>query len=1745
MAGGPSASFDRLSAGASASPNLRFAVLGPLVVTGPRGPITLGGPKERAVLGQLLVRAGRVVSVDTLIDGLWGDDVPESAQSTLRSYVARLRRALEPPRSLGDGARVLVTEGTGYALRVDSESFDAVQFERLVARALTELEGGDAEEASATLRSALGLWQGDAYQDFVGYEFVSVEVTRLEELRVVAFESWVAAELDLGRHTALVGEIEGMLQSHPFRERLWAQLILCLYRSDRQADALRAYQRARAVLVEELGIEPGPELRHLEAAVLNQDPALANGSAQRRPVRALPAALNPGASSLIGRESEVAWLRAAWADARRGRGSYLSLLGPEGVGKTRLAAELAREVHDNGAFVLYGRCDHAQREPHVLFEQALQGAGLFPPDPSSPDHAVPGSFGASLARLLGPLGDEHGLLVVLDDLHVASAATLEILADLSGWCHDLPVLVVGTFRTDATPRRPNGDDLTPESRRAVLDGLDARGVAEICALYAERWTADELAALSKETAGNPLRVHERASEWARVRVRGTVDEAARSAAQAEATLEAARATVVEGVMGLQHLRAQRTLERGVLPTPAGHVADTTTICPYKALAQYDAGDADDFFGRESLVGVLIARMAGTRLVTVVGPSGSGKSSLLRAGLAPALARGSAPTDPNRVVRVMTPGAHPTHALDVIVSSQTLDGRGDSTVLIVDQFEETFTACHDEMERQRFIATLLDGEMTVVLGLRSDYVDQCATYPGFAAAIGGGSLLLEPMGPEDLRRAIELPARRGGLVLEPGLVDVVADEVAGRVGALPLLSTALAETWAMREGTTLTIAAYRASGGVGGAVARLAEGLYESLPGPQQAAVRRVFLHLSEPNPNGVRDVRRRVDRTELAPDTDHVTWAAVDALVRHRLLTADETRVELTHEALLRAWPRLRTWLDDDQHNHRFHRRLADAARAWDDGGRDSSELLRAARLAGAEEWADEHSDVMSDLERAYLEESRARTRRELDDALHARRRLRGLTVGLALLLVVAVLAASIVFLQRREALDQARVADATRLASQAQGLPADQLDVALLLAIEARHLDTTDVTDGALEAALARVPLGIERFIRIPGLAGLPAQSPDGTLVAGVTRDGTVIVDATTGEIRHRLAAGPSGRVNVARFSPDGRRVIAGSSDGHIRVFDPATGTRIGPPIRAGTGTVYGIFDRTDPTRLFTLSSTGVNVWDLGNPRAAERVGSRLPLPDGWDVERDLLIMSPSSDGRVIAVGNPAKNTTWVFDVASGIEREPVSGFGTAYLPGTSTMAMARGDHMAFVDLVTGSESRPPITGFTSAYPLASISPDGRYLAASDVGAHRIQVFDTATGQPVGASLDGFAEIPVPVTFLDARRLLVAGLELAARWRFAAPSPSLATPLARHQGTAIGTFTSNRAEIVTTGILDGRIQRWQARNGHRKGKAVGPMPDRNVAIPGSYPPNAGLGMSADGKTVATTEADKTVVLWDARSGNRIATLATGQLPFVTASWSPTEPLLVTGGCDGSVVVWDVSDRRQPRLRDRYQASPPANPGCSTGANIVWTVFSPDGNIVAATSTRPGFVMFIDLRARRVLRELALDRAFGAFSPDGRRFAVTSDRGTEGALSVVDVASGRVRTTRTLPVQPVGVAFVDHGRRIATSGSRVFDPTGQLPETTIALWDARSLRRIGQEITLPNRATSLSFASADGTRFASGEFWGSTSRTTTVLVWDLDPRRWEATACRIAGRSLTRSEWAQYLPNRHYETHCVQNRIAQ
>ena len=253
---------------------MRFLVLGPLEVEADDGPVVLGGQKERLLLAQLLTRPNQVVPVEALVGGLWGEHPPLTAAKTLQSHVVRLRRALEPARARGAAGEVLVTREPGYLLRVATGALDAARFEELTAAGRRALADGSVELAGSLLREALGLWRGRAFEEFLDADFGAAESDRLAELRLAALEDRIEADLRLGRHRELVAELEGLVREQPLRERLWAQLMLALYRSGRQADALLAYQRARKVLVEDLGIDPGAELRRLQAAILAQDPAL-------------------------------------------------------------------------------------------------------------------------------------------------------------------------------------------------------------------------------------------------------------------------------------------------------------------------------------------------------------------------------------------------------------------------------------------------------------------------------------------------------------------------------------------------------------------------------------------------------------------------------------------------------------------------------------------------------------------------------------------------------------------------------------------------------------------------------------------------------------------------------------------------------------------------------------------------------------------------------------------------------------------------------------------------------------------------------------------------------------------------------------------------------------------------------------------------------------------------------------------------------------------------------------------------------------------------------------------------------------------------------------------------------------------------------------------------------------------------------------------------------------------------------
>ena len=321
---------------------IEFALLGPLEVSTEGVPLSLGPPQQRSLLALLLLNANEVVSRDRIVDELWGEDPPASVAKIVQVYVSALRRLLEPGRRRGEPNRVLVTRAPGYLLAIEPDDLDLTRVERLREEAGQVRARGDAAASRAKLGEALSLWRGQPLADFAYEPFAQAAIARVEGLRLAVIEERIDIDLELGGHGDLVGELEELVAQHPVRERFRAQLMLALYRSGRQADALEVYQDAHRALTGELGIDPGRELRELQQAILRQDPEL-DGR------RASEATTEPAGGVFVGRDGELAELVDTLDNVLAGRGCLFLLSGEPGIGKSRLADELTARARPRGA----------------------------------------------------------------------------------------------------------------------------------------------------------------------------------------------------------------------------------------------------------------------------------------------------------------------------------------------------------------------------------------------------------------------------------------------------------------------------------------------------------------------------------------------------------------------------------------------------------------------------------------------------------------------------------------------------------------------------------------------------------------------------------------------------------------------------------------------------------------------------------------------------------------------------------------------------------------------------------------------------------------------------------------------------------------------------------------------------------------------------------------------------------------------------------------------------------------------------------------------------------------------------------------------------------------------------------------------------------------------------------------------------------------------------------------------------
>ncbi|HEX3222955.1 MAG TPA: BTAD domain-containing putative transcriptional regulator [Nocardioides sp.] len=1152
------------------------------------------------------------------------------------------------------------------------------------------------------------------------------------------------------------------------------------------------------------------------------------------------------------------------------------------------------------------------------------------------------------------------------------------------------------------------------------------------------------------------------------------------------------------------------------PTPVA-----SAVCPYRGLLPFDAADADTFFGREDDVAACLRRLRDVRVLAVVGPSGVGKSSLVRAGVVASLARSGTP------VHITTPGPHP---MDSLVG---LKPRGRQT-LVVDQAEEAVTLCADPDERARYVAALamhVGAGGALVLSLRADHLGDFAPYPQIARVLEEGLYLLGPLSEEGLRSAIEGPARRAGLRLEPGLVDLLVREVEGEPAALPLLSHVLRETWARREGPTLTVAGYRATGGIRQAVSRSAESVYDAMDATQRSQLRSLLLRLVMPTEDGDA-VRARVPRAKVTVDPAHEQL--VERLVAARLVTIDGDSVQIAHEALVRVWPRLRGWLDDDIEGQRLFRHLAGAADAWESLGRAESELYRGTRLVRALEWRDRARPDLNDTESAFLDASitlaaaeehaaQAQAARER----RARRRLHGALAGLGAVLVIALVAGILaVRAGDRAARDRERGQAAALLAEArragAQAASQENIATGLLLAVEALRGDESAQARDNLAATLTEA--GPLRGVRdAGGLAVSMSASPEGSLLAvspAPDADEPWVHLYQTPSLRPVEFADRTPPPSIVRFSPDGGQLAVAVNQWvedrqklepridklPLRLYDMPAGTLASQQLGGwprGSSIEYALDFSDDGHRLaavvqhydlktheFTTLGTAT-VWDLAHPT---RPVLRVPMPEGAQV-------ALNEDGTRLFAAMKGTKPLRVYDVGTGRLVRWASRPGLRHVapgdlelsPDGTTLAVSVEKRVLRLGARTLTPRSTSLRGdFVSAGDL-DYSHDGRRIAAtSDFST---TIWDAASGSPLHHfAAGGWATEWSP----DGGFLYVQG----------------------NNDQLLALTVDPRGKFLTLGEDDagtGRVS-FDASLPGPEGHLLARMKSRRLwfvdtrtgdQTPRSRPVDIwGARWSPDSRRFLTFGSDSMLRVWEATSGEQVA-----HRPHLTDS------LPVAFSSDGTRIYAPDGTGKLETL-DSKTLRPVHVVSFRTGITSLQA--NPrDGSVLALMVD--GSVVRLDPTTGEIGAEappgtLSPEKLTGVFSPDGSVLA-TAD--AAGNMRLLDAE------TLTWVSRDSGAAW-GFDRDFAPDGSQV----AAVVQDGVSLWDGHTGVYLAT-LPLPAGTGPVSIAYLEDSSglviaAADGRTWTADTRTST----------WIDRACQIAGRNLTHAEWAQFFPRRNYHATC-------
>lgn len=1356
---------------------MRFAALGPFLIDGAAARLRLAGRKERQVLAMLLASRNRVLPESDLVAGLWGVSPPPSAPRTLQAHISRVRAALpvEVQRS-----------GSGWQLVIEDGHLDVASFEALLTRAQDGVRTGAWVEAAGLVDRALALWRGEPFDGFRDVEPCAAEAARLAVLREAAEDVDAECRLALGGAGDLVDRLRALTGDSPFRERRWAMLMMALVRSGRQREALDAYGNLRALLREELGVDPSQALQRLHAQVLTQDRAL-------------------------------------------------------------------------------------------------------------------------LAPLRGSAGE----------------------------------------------------------------------------------------------------------------------------------------------------------------VPAA---------PWPGLAPYGPTDAAVFAGRERVLGRVLGRLAGGGVVVLAGVSGSGKSSLVLGGMVPALRAGGLPGSEAWSIAVTTPAA-------------SRDALPAADLLVLDQAEELFTVLAETQRRdlaESLEKAVADG-IRLVVTIRADYWPHCATEPALMRLVGESSMLVAALTDEELRRVVVEPARRYGVTVDDELVDQLLEDVGGRDGCLPLVSTALARAWPRRTDERLTAREYHEAGGVANAVGEMAEECWAALDHGERRAARQLLLRLAGEGGTGV-PVRRTVPVGDLVNAVPG-GGPALRRLSEARLVTIGERGAEVVHESLFTAWPRLARWLEEDTAARRLRAHLTPAASEWAARGRTREDLYRGSRLAEAIDTAAGGAGL-SPLERQFLDASEQDADAErlaaldrADREARTAQRLRMALAGLVALLLVAGTVAFLAVRSREKAVQAETEAVAGRLAGRALLEP--DVALALLLAREAVALDDSPASRSALFGVLAQHPA-----------------------LLSITDVGD--------------------RATALRLEPSGREVVTCTVHGEIaaRRMDELSDVRVVRPAGGNLCGPLAFLDRGRSVATVRQVEVGaaLEVWSYGDGA----LRASVPLADGW-------YTFASADSSTIVVGSTLggylvrqEDRTW----------SPIS-WGTEVtvtnIVGRRVATSRPGQPIAVRVLPTGRiVQRVPGTRDQVG---RALSRDGEL--AVTVGDREVRLIDARTGRRrLAITTSG----PLgDVAFVaDDRLLLTTTADGQAQvWR--RDDGHLVAAVGAGRGGLSADVTQDGRTVVTL-AEDGTLATWDL-TGERTFGRESPVPTDVVAA--ARTDDASLVMGTAGGDLHRLGAEDLTVLDTLEVGGRVLDV------------EPAGPGRVLVVVDETLLELAIGERLSLLGSQRH-------PGLS---DVAW---HPDAGLALATDEGRSVTFVRNGRSRTV----ALTDTTGPAGPVRHEMWGHVARAPGGDLAAVATNDGQVHVLESGgdvlvvvppadvgPTPALGVGFLDDRTLL------IGDRRGRLTQ-----WDPRT----GEEVRAPTVAVSgtahrLSVADGLVAVGSTGAGVGLVDARDRILYGNdllnaggelmvpvlapdltltvLDPRGsarqwpgsvadWAERACRLAGRRLSRVEWAEHLGERPYDPAC-------